>query len=155
VTGYTLTAIACSGLGAGTATNNLGARTVTLNAAATAIGNDVVCTFTNNWPGPALIIDKTPSTSGPVNVGDVITYNYTITNPSAVTINNVTVADVHNGFGIDPVPDNEVLLTDAAPTGNSTDAVSSNNVWSVLAAGDTIRFSATYTVTQADIDNLQ
>lgn len=155
ITGFAVTGIACSGFGSGTATNNLGARTVTLNATATAPGNDLICTFTNTFTGPALIIDKVANTVGPVNVGDVITYTYTVTNPSNIVVNNVAVGDVHNGFGVDPVPDNEVLLTDAAPLGNSTDSVASNNVWSVLAAGDSIRFSATYTVTQADIDNLQ
>jgi uncharacterized repeat protein (TIGR01451 family) len=152
VTGFNATSIVCSGIGAGTATNNLAARTVTLNAAATAAGNDVVCTYTNNYPGPALLITKTPSTAGPVIVGQVITYTYVVTNSSNIVINNVSVADVHNGLGVAPVPGSEFLLSDAAPTGNSTDTVGGNSVWSVLAAGDAIRFTSTYTVTQNDID---
>ena len=154
VPGYTLTGITCTGLGTGTATNNLAARTVTLNAAATAIGNDVICTFTNNWPGPALLIDKVANTAGPVNVGQVITYTYTVRNPSTVTINNVSVADVHNGFGIDPVPGSPVL-TDNAPAGNSPDTNPAAGIWGTLAGGDVVTYTATYTVTQADIDNLQ
>jgi len=48
--GFTLTSIACSGLGAGgTATPNLGTRTVILDAAATAMGADIECTFTNTF----------------------------------------------------------------------------------------------------------
>jgi hypothetical protein len=54
VAGFTATAISCTGIGAGTATPNLGARTVTLNAAATAPGNDITCSFTNNYAGPAM-----------------------------------------------------------------------------------------------------
>jgi hypothetical protein len=42
--GYTLTALSCSGLGAGgSATPNLTARTVTLDAAATASGSVIAC----------------------------------------------------------------------------------------------------------------
>ena len=56
--GYTLTAIACSGLGAGgTALSNLATRTVTLDAAATVAGSLITCTFTNNFAGlPAATI---------------------------------------------------------------------------------------------------
>ena len=139
-------------MGAGAATYNLPARTATLNAAATAAGNDVVCTYTNNFPGPALTIQKTANTAGPVTVGQVITYTYVVSNPSPIVINNVSVADVHNGLGIAPVPGSEVLQTDVAPLGNSTDGVSNNGTWSTLASGDTIRFTANYTVTQGDID---
>ncbi|WP_223619626.1 DUF11 domain-containing protein [Lysobacter sp. ESA13C] len=47
-TGYVVSGIACTGLGAGgTATPNLAGRTVTLDAAATAPGATIVCTFTN------------------------------------------------------------------------------------------------------------
>jgi uncharacterized repeat protein (TIGR01451 family) len=152
VSGYTVTSIGCSGLGGGTATPNLPARTVTLDTAATTAGNDVICTYTNNWPGPALTIQKTANTAGPVTVGQVITYTYVITNPSPVTINNITVADAHNGLGMPPVPGSEFLLNDAAPTGNSTDVTANNGTWTTLATGDTIRFTSTYTVTQSDID---
>ena len=48
VAGYAVTDITCTGLGSGgTATPNLAARSVTLNAAATAVGVQIVCTFTN------------------------------------------------------------------------------------------------------------
>ena len=154
VAGFAATNIVCTGIGAGTATNNLGARTVTLNAAATAPGNDIICTYTNTYTGPALIIQKTANTAGPVSVGQVITYTYRVTNPSTITINNVSVADVHNGFGTDPVPGSHVR-TDNAPTGDSPDGNPSNSIWGTLAGGDVVTFTGTYTVTQADIDNLQ
>jgi uncharacterized repeat protein (TIGR01451 family) len=153
VTGYTTTAITCSGFGtSGTTTPNLPARTITLDASATAAGNDLICTYTNNWPGPALTIQKTANTAGPVSVGQVITYTYTVSNPSPITINNISISDVHNGLGLAPVPGSEILLTDAAPAGNSTDSTANNGTWSVLATGDSIRFTSTYTVTQGDID---
>ncbi len=59
------------------------------------------------------------------------------------------------GYGTDPVPGSEVILSDVAPVGNSTDATANNGQWSILAPGDTVRFSANYTVVQADIDLLQ
>jgi uncharacterized repeat protein (TIGR01451 family) len=154
VAGFTVTSITCTGIGAGTATNNLPARTVTLNAAATAAGNDIICTYTNTYSGPVLLIQKTANTAGPVVVGQVITYTYRVTNPSTITINNVFVNDVHNGFGVDPVPSSPVL-TDNAPTGNSPDTNPAANIWGTLAGGDVVTFTGTYTVTQADIDNLQ
>ncbi|WP_408952121.1 DUF6923 family protein [Lysobacter sp. Hz 25] len=49
VAGYLVTDITCTGMAAGgTATPNLAARTVTLDAAATALGAEIVCTFTNS-----------------------------------------------------------------------------------------------------------
>jgi uncharacterized repeat protein (TIGR01451 family) len=103
---------------------------------------------------PALTITKTPSTAGPVNASNTIGYTYRITNTGNVTVNNVTVADVHNGYGTDPVPGGESLFTDVAPLGDSTDAAV-NGTWTSLAPGDTVQFTSSYIVVQADIDNLQ
>ena len=101
-----------------------------------------------------MTIDKVANTSGPVNVGNMISYTYTVTNTGNVTINNVSISDVHNGYGTDPVAWSEVLLTDSGTIGDSTDT-SVNGVWNTLAPGDIIRFSASYNVVQADIDYLQ
>lgn len=61
--GYTLTALSCSGLGAGgTATPNLAARTVTLDAAATASGSAITCTFTNTFD-PTVVVSSIPTLS--------------------------------------------------------------------------------------------
>jgi hypothetical protein len=67
----------------------------------------------------------------------------------------VQIAESFNGTGTAPVPANEFLLTDAAPAGDSSDATPSNGQWSLLGPGDVIRFTASYTVTQTDIDSLQ
>ena len=154
VAGYTLASIVCSGLGAGTATNNLAARTVTLNVAATAPGNDIICTYTNNWVGPFMTIQKSANTAGPVLLGQVITYTYVVRNTGQITMSNVLVNDIHGGFGVDPVPGSDFLLTDARPLGNSPDGQPAG-VWGTLSPGDAVRFTGNYTVTQADIDNLQ
>jgi hypothetical protein len=153
--GYVLTSISCTGLGSGAATYNLSAGSVTLDALATMSTNDVNCAFTNELIAPALSVSKSASTAGPVSVGQVITYTFTVTNSGNVPLSGVAVSESFNGFGIPPSPANETLLTDNAPVGDSTDGTSNNGIWQTLGAGDVIRFTAPYTVTQTDIDNLQ
>ncbi len=77
-----------------------------------------------------------------------------MTNTGAVPISDVTVSDSHNGSGPPPVPGGETLFNDVAPLGDSTDAAT-NASWDALAPGDTVRFTATYTVTQQDVETLQ
>jgi uncharacterized repeat protein (TIGR01451 family) len=151
IAGYNLASVACSGMGTGTATTNLAAKTVTLNAAATTTGNDVVCTFTNNWVGPILSLDKVASPTTPVSAGNIINYTYTVTNTGLAAATDVFVNDVHSGLGPFAQPANEVLLTDVAPLGDSSDTAGAG-IWGTLGPGDTIRFSTSYTVVQADVD---
>ena len=94
---------------------------------------------------------KTSSTLGPAPVGTVVTYTYQIKNSGNVTMANVTVADAHNGSGTFVGPTNE---TPVLPVNGSTDA-GVNGSWDSLAPGDTVKFTATYTVTQQDVDYLQ
>ena len=103
---------------------------------------------------PGLTIEKLANTAGPVNSGNAIGYTYRVTNTGNVTVTNVTINDVHNGYGTDPVPGSEAMFNDVAPLGDSADAAT-NASWDSLAPGDTVVFSANYTVVQADIDNLQ
>lgn len=154
-TDYNLTGISCTGIGSGTATPNLTAATITLNTSATAPGNNIVCTFTNERAFPVLTIMKSANTPGPVNVNDVITYTYHIANTGNTVINNINISEAFNGTGAAPVPLNENLTTDSAPNGDSTDTVVGNGIWSRLAPGDVVTFSANYTVVQSDIDLLQ
>ena len=67
---------------------------------------------------------------------------------------NVVVADTHNGSGTFVGPTNESVFTDVAPLGDSTD-LTTNGSWDTLGPGDTLNFTATYTVTQQDVDLLQ
>lgn len=67
---------------------------------------------------------------------------------------NVVVGDTHNGSGIFVGPGNETIFTDVAPSGDSTDLLT-NGSWDTLGPGDTLIFTATYTVTQQDVDLLQ
>ena len=81
---------------------------------------------------PSMTLTKTPSSTTNAMVGDTITYTYVARNTGNTTLTNVSVSDVHEGAGtlsaIDPV------------------SVSS------LAPGATASFTATYVITQADID---
>jgi len=102
---------------------------------------------------PSLAMLKTADNPGPHQEGDVITYTYTVTNDGDTVIRDVVVNDTHNGSNPAPVPGGEILLTDAAPTGDSTDAAT-NGSWDILGPGDVVTFTGTYTVTATDVDNL-
>jgi uncharacterized repeat protein (TIGR01451 family) len=97
-----------------------------------------VLTATATIPAaPALTIDKTADTAGPLSVGQVVNYTYLVKNTGNVTITGVGVTETaFNGTGT-PVPN-------PTTTGSTT-----------LAPGGTVTFTASYTVTQADIDTLQ
>jgi uncharacterized repeat protein (TIGR01451 family) len=101
-----------------------------------------------------LTVVKTPNTLGPVSASALITYTYKVTNSGNVPMSAVNVSDVHNGSGPFVGPGVETLTTDAAPTGDSTDAAI-NGTWDILAPGDILTFTATYSVTQQDVDTLQ
>ncbi len=143
----------CSGMGTGGSATLTG-NTLALDAAATAAGRNITCSFVNLLLVPSMTVDKVANTSGPVNAGDVVGYTYTVTNTGNVAINNVSISDAHGGLGSDPVAWSEILLTDNGTAGDSTDT-STDGTWDVLAPGDVIRFSSSYSVVQADIDNLQ
>ena len=154
--GWTLSGVTCSGLGAGgTYTPNLTTGQVDFDAAAMATNANIACTFTNFFPVPSLTLDKTASTAGPVNAGNTITYTYRVTNTGNVAVNTISIAEVFSGYGTDPIPLNEALVTDAAPLGDSVNGTVNDGIWQSLGPGDVITFTAPYLVVQADIDNLQ
>jgi hypothetical protein len=132
----------------------LGSITSGLN---TSLGATVVAVNTitdNEVASPSLQLTKTASTPGPVVVGQVYTYSFAVKNTGNVPIDAVSVADTaFTGTNVLPVPGSEALSSDVAPLGDSTDVTSNNNSWSTLAPGDTVTFTASYTVSQADIDN--
>ena len=102
---------------------------------------------------PSLSIDKVANSSGPFTAGDVVTYTYTVTNNGDTIIRDIVINDTHNGSDPAPTPGNETLFTDGGTAGDSTDATIDGS-WDVLAPGDTITFTGTYTITQIDAANL-
>ncbi|PHP64562.1 hypothetical protein CSC94_23360, partial [Zhengella mangrovi] len=99
---------------------------------------------------------------GKAGTGDVIRYAYAVTNTGNVAMANVSVSDVTNGNdpaflgGASPgQPVAVSLTTDAGTVGDSTDADNAGPTWDMLAPGDTITFTADYSVVQADVDALQ
>ena len=80
---------------------------------------------------PALSLTKTATPSSGVVAGDVVTYDFTGTNSGNVTMHGVTVTDPMSGLST-------ISCSPVAPA--------------TLAPDDTIDCSATYTVTQADVD---
>ncbi|QNP72065.1 DUF11 domain-containing protein [Streptomyces roseirectus] len=96
----------------------------------TSTPSTVVVPFTAR---PALTVAKTADKQNVV-VGDVITYSYKVTNTGNVTMRNVSVAEgTFSGTGTKPTP--------SCPAAASS-----------LAPGASVTCTATYTVTQADVD---
>lgn len=104
-------------------------------------------------PTPSLAMTKVADNPGPYAAGEMITYTYTVTNDGNQIVRDIAINDTHNGSDPAPTPGSETLLTDATPTGDSTDAATDGS-WDALAPGDTITFTGTYIVTQADVNNL-
>ena len=82
---------------------------------------------------PSIRIVKTADKTAGIQEGDVILYTYVVTNTGNITINNVSVEDNHPG------------------TGNLSDLTTSDDINNV-APGQSVTFTATYVVTQEDID---
>lgn len=108
-------------------------------------------------PSSSISLLKTADDDTLVAAGQVITYTFVITNTGNQTLTNVSLGDVHNGTGSAPVPDADggSITTDAGAAGDSTNSTTGDNVWDVLAPGDVLTVTATYTVTQEDVDTLQ
>lgn len=138
--------------------------TVTATGSSPVGTNDVTATATESVDVVDAInnlsIVKTATLNDEVNndnfaeEGETITYTFDVTNNGNVTITNVVVNDTTNATNGPVLPTGEILLVDGgASTSDSTDTAT-NGVWETLAPGDTVRFVATYTVTQTDVDTL-
>ncbi|MEZ5812745.1 MAG: hypothetical protein R3D45_15145 [Rhizobiaceae bacterium] len=131
--------------------------TVTVTGSSPGNTDDVTNTDTENVDvvdaAPALTVTKVADDDTDVAVGQTVTYTYTVTNSGNVTMTNVSLADVHDGAGTAPTPVfSGTPLTDTGTIGDSTDD-GLDNIWDTLAPGDTVNFTSTYTVVQADLDS--
>jgi uncharacterized repeat protein (TIGR01451 family) len=151
--GWHLTSVVCAGLGlGGSYVPNFLTGEVSFDAAAMAATADIACTFVNTFGSASLSLVKTASPAGSVNVNDLITYAFRVTNTGTVSVTAVSVNDATNAYGTAPVPRNETLTSDAAPLGDSSNTIANDGIWTTLGPGDEITFTASYTVVQGDID---
>lgn len=97
---------------------------------------------------PSLEVTKVADLDTNVPAGTTVTYTYRVRNNGTVPITNVTLADTHKGVlnALTPQFVSWVVDTGSSNTGNVID---------VLAPGDEAEFTATYVVTQSDVDTLQ
>jgi uncharacterized repeat protein (TIGR01451 family) len=114
-------------------------------------GGDDPTSLTPPATMPELTLVKAADDTTDVVVGQTVTYSYTIENTGDVNVSDITVTDQHtSAAGTSALP----VSDETGDTGNSSSSVdaSVDGSWDVLAPGDTVTFTATYTVTQADID---
>ena len=88
-----------------------------------------------------------------VNVGDTITYTYALTNTGNVPINSITLVDAHSGSGA--LVFQSCTFTEATTPNTSVTSSwgGADFVLSQLGAGDEADCTATYQVTQTDVDS--
>ncbi|MCF7702313.1 beta strand repeat-containing protein [Loktanella sp. M215] len=85
---------------------------------------------------PDVSISKVPSVTSNVTAGTEVTYTYTVQNPGNVTLTDITLVDFHNSAsGLRQLP------------------ISDGGVIARLEPGEEAVLTATYIVTQADIDS--
>ena len=103
---------------------------------------------------PTLNFVKTANPAANVSAGNTVNFSYTVQNTGNVTLTAVTMADQQtSAAGTNPLTiAGDSLTTDVGTIGDSTDA-GANGIWDTLAPGDTVSFSASYLVTQADVDS--
>jgi len=106
-------------------------------------------------PNPSITVTKTADQTDNVPAGVTVTYTYRVVNNGNQFISNISLTDSHNGSGPVPVPTNETLVVDNGVQGDSVNGPANDGIWQTLAPGDEITFTATYIVTQNDVDTLQ
>ena len=97
---------------------------------------------------PSIQVTKVASKTANAAAGDVITYTYTVKNTGNTPVTNINLADTHNGTPGALVP--SFVAFNAGNTSSHT-----GNTINSLSAGDSATYTATYTVTQNDVDTRQ
>jgi uncharacterized repeat protein (TIGR01451 family) len=97
---------------------------------------------------PSLVVSKVATPNTNVPAGTLVTYTYLVKNNGTVPITNVTLSDTHKG-----VPN--ALVPNFVSWETNTGSTNTGNVINTLAPGDEAKFTASYTVTQSDVDTLQ
>ena len=100
----------------------------------------------------AITIAKTASPSTNVTAGTTVTYTYVVTNTGNTQVSNIQLHDTHNGVLDGLIPAFSSFTTD---TGSAMGTGPTANTIVTFKPGDVAEFTATYIVTQADVDNRQ
>lgn len=123
---FALTAVACTGLGAGgVATPDLANRKVMLDAAATAVGSNVVCTFTNTYTPPYPKVQIVKVTTG--GTGSNL-FGFALSGLSAAT-DSITVVGAGTASGATTLVGTagvEAAIKETSPTGWPANPVSAS-----------------------------
>ena len=102
-----------------------------------------------------ILDDSKGTVAKKAELGETITYTYTVVNTGNVPLSDVTIKATHEGA---PLPagtiTGETLTADGplAPTVTSSDKTARDGVWSVLQPGATVTFTYVHEVTQAEVD---
>ena len=115
---------------------------------------DIIISGTADFD-PSLTVTKTADKTVNVAAGELVTYTYVVTNNGNQVISGITLSDAHGGSGPAPTPADETLTADNGTTGDSVNGPVDDGVWNALGPGDVVTFTATYTVTQNDVNTLQ
>jgi large repetitive protein len=97
---------------------------------------------------PSLSITKVADDDTDVVAGQLIAYTYTVTNNGNVPITSITLSDTHKGVVGALIPAFQSFTT-------NTGSTNTGNTINILQPGDVAVYTATYTVTQTDVDTLQ
>jgi uncharacterized repeat protein (TIGR01451 family) len=101
-----------------------------------------------------VLTDAAGGGTGTADVGETITYTYTVSNTGTAAVTNVSVNDLHEGaavaVGAGGINGENITVVGTLA---STDTTANNGVWSSLAAGATVQMTYTHVVTLAEFNN--
>lgn len=106
----------------------------------------------------AVLTDNGGGTTGKADLGEIITYTYTVANTGNVAMTNVTVNDLHGTPGVavplgaGGITSETVTVVGPLGAGASTNTTANDGIINTLAPGATATFTWAHAVTQAEID---